>query len=122
VYVWALTLEEILRLDTLNTEQLQLGKVGLLEALEVVLESIQDLPDNLQQQKQWNQERIAELISEILELLETDLIEAIALVDDLKQEAIDTPLEPKIRRLENQLEDFEIEEAHRLFEDLRRML
>lgn len=122
VYVWALTLEEMLRLDTLNIEQLQLGKVGLLEALDVVLESIQDLPDNLQQQKQWNRERIAELIGEILELLETDLIEAIALVDELKQEAIDTPLEPKISRLEERLEDFEIEEAHRLLEDLRRML
>lgn len=124
VYVWAITLEEMLRLDALNTEQLQLAKVGLLEALELVLESIQDLPDRdrVQQQKQWNRGRITELIGEILDLLETDLIEAISLVDDLKQEAIDTPLEPKISRLEERLEDFDIEEAHRLFEDLRSML
>ncbi|MDJ1178416.1 PAS domain S-box protein [Roseofilum sp. BLCC_M91] len=122
VYQWALNLEEILRLETLNIEQLQLGKVKLLEALDEVLESIQGLPETPEEQKQWNRERIAGLIGEILELLETDLIEAIALVDDLKQEAVNTPLEPKISQLEDQLEDFEMDEAYRLFTDLRRML
>jgi len=124
VYVWAVKVEEILRLDALNIEQLQASQARLLEALDQVLEGIKHLPDTVQEQeqKQWNQERIAQLISQILDLLETDLIEAISLVDTLKQEAIDTPLEPKIHRLEERLENFEIEEAHRLFEDLRTML
>ncbi|MDJ1173642.1 PAS domain S-box protein [Roseofilum capinflatum] len=122
VYQWARTLEQMLGLETLNIEQLQLGKVKLLEALEEVLEGIQGLPETQEEQKQWNRERIAGLIGEILELLETDLIEAIALVDDLKHEAANTPLEPKISQLEDQLEDFEMDEAYRLFEDLRRML
>ncbi|HLO47034.1 MAG TPA: response regulator [Kamptonema sp.] len=134
LYQLAANLEQELQVEPPNVDLLITQSLELSRELEEVQKSITrelEKADNLvkselvissQIDSTINPELIITLLNEISELLDMDLVTAIARLETLKQKAIGTPLQANLQFIEECLNDFDTDEAQRLLNDLTQTL
>ncbi|NER22113.1 MAG: PAS domain S-box protein [Symploca sp. SIO1C2] len=125
LYQSAASLEQALQNQTPNLELLVNKCLTLSKDLQQVLESIETLPDKtdegvepVKDLSELDTQLVIPLLTEITELLETDLVEAIAHLETLKQQVKGTPFQKKVRVVEERLIEFDTDGAHNLLHEL----
>ena len=133
VYQSAATLELAIRQQAADPELLATKTLSLIQQLQQVLESINRLPDEPEQEPEPTDRPVpvsgkldrSQLIPQLIDinyLLETDLGEAIASVETLKQQVAGTSLQEKVEEIGDRLTEFDTDAAESLLDEIRQIL
>ena len=108
-----------------NPEVLATKSQTLSQDLQQVLESIETLPDEASEKVESvanpsviDTALVTSLLTEITQLLETDLAQAIAHLETLKQQVKGTPFQATVRAVEERLIEFDTDAAQSLLQDI----
>ncbi|NEP56557.1 MAG: PAS domain S-box protein [Symploca sp. SIO2G7] len=125
LYQSAGSLEKDLQTQPLDPEIIATKALSLSQNLQQVLQSISSLPDKAGEEvepvinpSELDTTLVIPLLTKITQLLETDLVEAIAHLEILKQRVRGTPFQESVRAVEERLEEFDTDGAHSLLLDI----